>query len=95
MINIHLFMRLAKLFFILTSVFISNHGMAREPYLNGGHFSGLNNEWTLEQTGTAQNTDAMTPNDRASRNCDWPANDKPGTQDNQNEKTGANETGVR
>lgn len=90
--NTHFFTLTTKLLFILTTAFLCNQAMAREPYLNGGHFSALNNEWALDQRDTTQTEGNLSPADIAASNCDTLVYIKPVVRENQHEKTGAEKT---
>lgn len=66
-----------KLFFIIAALVLCGQAMAREPYLNGGHFSALNNEWGQEEPVMAQSQEAMTLADIAASKCDTLDESKP------------------
>lgn len=64
----------AKLMFILLATSTLSQAKEKEPYLNGGHFSALNEEWKQEGN-TAQTVASMSPADIAASNCDALAKD--------------------
>lgn len=66
-----------KLFLIIAALALSGQAMAREPYLNGGHFTALDNEWKLEQPAEIAKAElGMSPLDIAASKCDWLAESK-------------------
>lgn len=59
--------RILFLGFILAAT--GGNAVARDPYINGGHFSALNDEWQLDQI-AAPTEAAMSPEDVAASRCD-------------------------